>query len=350
MKASDVLKLRLANQLLNTQPFSTPAEVVRWHGAIQAQDYLGSLWAIGLRIPSATENDVELAIANRSIVRSWPMRGTIHYTSPENLRWMLQLLAPRIIKKATPNYKLSGLDNKTFLKSAKIVEAALKHEPVMTREDIYQALERGKIKTDNTRGLHILGWMAQNGIICQANRNGKQFTFTLLDYWLAPTKALSTDEAFAQLAEVYFRSHGPATLRDFAWWTGFNLTEAKKAVALAQEKLTEVKVDDESYWFTEVAKPKKSVSKVYLLPSYDEYTVGYKNRNLFLDEKYKDAARNGIFSPVILVNGKIEGTWKRTIGKNGITIDTTQFHKFSPGDLGLLNNAVKAYKRFLDLK
>jgi hypothetical protein len=189
--------------------------------------------------------------------------------------------------------------------------------------------------------------MAQNGIICQANRKGKQFTFTLLDNWLPPTKPVNADEAFEKLAVMYFRSHGPATLRDFAWWTGFNLTEAKKAIALASDKLTEVKVENESYWFIEDLKPKKSGVKVYLLPSYDEYTVGYKERNLFLQEKYKDAARNGIFSPVILIDGKIEGTWKRVIGKNGATVDTQQFQKFSPRTLEMLNKAVKNYKKFL---
>jgi hypothetical protein len=347
MKGNEIIRLRLQNQLLSNHAFDTVPDVVRWLGAVQAQDYLGSLWAIGSRLEHGTESEVEKAIVNRTIVRSWPMRGTIHFTAPENLRWMLKLLAPRIIKKATPNYKLSGLDNKVFSKSAKIVERALEADPVMTRDDLYQVLERAKIKTDNTRGLHILGWMAQNGIICQANRKGKQFTFTLLDNWIPPCKAITDDEAFEKLAVMYFRSHGPATVRDFAWWTGFNLTEAKKAITLAGEKLKEQTFENESYWLTEELQTNKSKAKVYLLPSYDEYTVGYKDRSLFLSEDHKDAARNGIFSPVILIGGQIAGTWKRTVGKNNVVIDTEQFRKFSPGALDMLKKAVKRYKKFL---
>jgi hypothetical protein len=342
----EIVRLRLQHQLLSIHPFRSAYEVVKWLGAVQAQDYLGSLWAIGSRIENSTEAMIEKAIADREIVRSWPMRGTLHFTAPEDLRWMQNLLAPRIIKKAASVYRKSELDEKVFTKGARIITKALEKNPILTRDELYETLERSKIVTAETRGLHILGWTAQKGLICLAPRKGKQFTFTLLDNWIPATKAIDQQEAFSRLALTYFKSHGPATVHDFSWWTGLTLTEAKQALEIVKENLTEIKSGTLLFYFIEEFMP-NTKPKAYLLPAYDEYTVGYKDRSAFLDEKHIEKARNGIFSPCILMNGQIAGTWKRTLDKRSVNVETTLFAKLPPNAERSLGSAIKDYKRFL---
>jgi len=344
----EIIRLRLQNQLLATSPFKDVYDVVKWMGAVQAQDYLGSLWALGLRIPKSTEVSIEKAIAERKIVRSWPMRGTLHYTPSEDLRWMQSLLAPRIVKKAASVYRQAELDNKIFLKSAKLITKALESNPVLTRDELYQVLEKEKISTGNTRGLHILVWAAHQGLICQANRQGKQFTFSLVDNWIPTTKPLDKEEALSRLAKTYFRSHGPATVHDFAWWTGLTISEAKQGIDSEKGNFSEIKIEKQSFWFLESTTAKK-ISGVHLLPAYDEYTVAYKDRSAFLEEKHMAKARNGIFSPCILLNGQIAGTWKRTLGKNNVHVETTLFTKISLAEKTSIQKEIIRYEKFLGI-
>jgi hypothetical protein len=326
MTNRELLRARLHFQGLEKPAFKTPADMVRFFGAVQAQDFFGSLWAVGQRVENATERSVEAALNDRSIIRSWPMRGTIHYAAPEDLRWMLDLLAGRAIAKAAKYQKDAGLTKKDFVKSRSIIEKELQGK-VLQRSELYEVLERKGITTGNSRGLFIIGQLAHEKIICFGPRKGKQPTFVLLDEWVPKTRAkiLSKDESLADLASRYFMSHGPATARDFAWWLGITTGEALRAIDMVKLK----KIGDYFLSENEFKTDKKQI--VRLLSPYDEFLVAYKERENM----------QSIFQPNIIVNGELAGTWKRSPFKikllkkefeSAVQKEVKRYKKFSEGD------------------
>jgi len=328
MTNGELLRARLHVQGLEKPVFKTPADMVRFFGAVQAQDFLGSLWAIGQRVENATENSVEAALNDRSIVRSWPMRGTIHYTAPEDLRWMLDLLADRAIAKAVKNQQDAGLTKKDFTKSRSIIEKELQGK-ILARGELYEVLERKGITTGNTRGLFIIGQLAHDKVICFGPRKGKQPTFVLLDEWIPKSRSLSKDEAMAELALRYFTSHGPATAKDFSWWIGVTIGEALRAMDMIK-----LKKRDDYYFVNDLTFSKKL--NVRLLSAFDEFLVAYKERE----------DMQSIFKSNVIVNGVLAGTWKRTLGKR-VDIKTKLAIKPSKNVSAELERQLKRYADFI---
>jgi hypothetical protein len=355
MTLSSIAHQRLQQQHIAQADFEKPEDVVSWMGAMQAQDYLGALWAVGLRTKNASEADIENAIANRKIIRTWPMRGTLHFVAPADARWMLKTFTPRIIAKAASIYRQAGLDKKIFTKSAKLLVAALEGGKQLTRKEVYEVLERGKITATETRGLHILGHLAQEGLICLGPRNGKQPTFTLLEEWIPPVKAKADDEAMAAFTLRYFTSHGPATVQDYAWWTGLSATEAKAAHELVKSSLISETIEGITYWMTSKgteAKAKAKSAGVYLLPGFDEYLMGYTNRTPAIDTtRFKQIAGtgNGILNATVVINSQVAGTWKRTLQKNKVTIETAPFDSFNKTQQSAIATAARRYGKFLGI-
>lgn len=348
----NIASVRLSNQHISHPQFDSAEDIVRWMGAVQAQDYSGSLWAIGLRLKDNIETDIESCIRERKIVRSWPMRGTLHFVAAEDLRWMLQLLAPRVIKRAASLYRQAELDNKVFTKSRKILSAALAGGKQLTRNEIYAIFDRAKISSANQRGLHILGYLAQQGLICFGPRNGKQQTFVLIDEWLAPTKAIEREEALAKLTAAYFRSHGPATINDFAWWSGLTLAEVKIGIQLAGVGLIEEKILGQSYWMVPQKKQPTTTRNVFLLPAFDEYLVAYKDRSLAFDSQYVAEVKslgNGIFTSPLIVNGRMVGVWKRSFVKEHLLIQTNTFEPLSKPVVTAVATAARKLGKFLQI-
>lgn len=226
---------RLHSHLLAGNGLATPHDVVAHFGAMQAQDYLGALWAVGVRMQGeATEGEIERAIAERRIVRCWPMRGTLHFVAAEDVRWMLGLLAPRVLRRhGTRLERDFGLDTRTLRRCRTVAERMLRGGNASTRPELYAAFEAAGIATKGSRGLHILFALAHERVLCFGARRGKQPAFVLLDEWLPPSKPKPREEALAELATRYFRSHAPATPADFAWWSGLPLKEAKEAIGLS---------------------------------------------------------------------------------------------------------------------
>ena len=342
---------RLYNQHLGGTPFATPDEVVRWFGAVQAQDFPGSLWAIGMRVKNATEATVEQAIAERKIIRTWPMRSTLHFVSPEDVRWMLKLLTPRVIARSQARCRQLELDAMVFARSRKLFEKALRDGKQLARNTLYAVLNAAGVSTSDSRGLHILARLAQDGVICFGPRAGKQQTFVLLDEWVPPAMQIEQEVALAKLAERYFNSHGPATLYDFVWWSGLKVSDARAGVELAKAALAEDRINGQSYWMAPNASRAKKSATAHLLPSYDEYTVGYKDRSALIDSahvKLLDPVRS-IFSPTLLINGKIVGMWKRTFQKESVFISPVLFTRLRPGERHSLTKTVNRYAEFLGL-
>ena len=217
-KLSRIAQLRLHRQRIAGNKSETPAEAVAWLGAVQAQDYAAALWAIGLRTRDSTALRVEQAIAERRIVRTWPMRGTLHFLAAEDSRWMTALLAPRVIANNKGRLlREFGLDDSVLARCRKVLTKALGDGLPLTRSEVYARLDKAGISTERQRGLQVLGWKAHEGLICQGPREGRQPTFVWLDAWIPATKALSREEALHRLALRYLQGHAPASAADLAW-------------------------------------------------------------------------------------------------------------------------------------
>jgi hypothetical protein len=350
MNEKQLITERLYRQQLSVKKFTKPEEVVAHFGAVQAQDYYGSLWAIALRMKNhVTEASIEQAILDRKIIRSWPMRGTLHFATPARLPWMLKYLTPRVISRAASVYRAAGLDKSVFSKSEKIVQRALEQQTILTRTEMYAELDRAGIETSNTRGLHVLGVLAQQGLICLAPRRDKQPTFTLMDKWIEPKSTPSFEDGLAPLTNQYFTSHGPATLKDFMWWSG--LTKAEALAGIEMSKLIEFEIYDQTFFTTDDAPrrlPKSKNDLCELLPFWDEYTVAYQLRDMMLNEKHIKKHRGKLLSSVIMINGKIVGTWKRAIKNAKVELKMSAFQKFNPDEKEWIKEAAARYGRFLD--
>jgi hypothetical protein len=318
MTPATLLRHRLHNQRLAASPFDDPADLVRWMGAVQAQDYAGALWAIGLRTRNATERMIERAIANRAIVRTWPMRGTLHFTAAEDARWMLDLLAPRVVAASTARLEREyGLDQRTLARSREVVARAR---------------------------------LAHDGLICYGPREGKQQTLALLDEWIPGGKRPARDEALAELARRYFTSHGPATVNDFAWWSGLLLTDAADGLALATGHLVSFGLADRTYWAAPSAPADDSSRRAYLLPAFDEYTVAYRDRDMLGESAHgRPATGMDILRPAIVVRGRVKGSWTRTIAKHTVTVRLSPFTRLPAPARRAVSAAGRRYAAFLEL-
>ena len=356
MTDSDVARLRLRNQGLAARAFENPSDVVRWFGAVQAQDYLGSLWALGLRMRPTSEASVERAVAERLIVRTWPLRGTLHFVAAEDARWMIALMGARTIARAASRYRQLGLDDATFAKSMRVIARALEGGKQLTRAELADALKRRGVATDGQRLIHILNRSALEGLTCYAARRGKQFTFALLEEWAPPSRLPPREEALAELAARYFKSHGPATLEDFVWWSSLTKTDARIGLEAARRSLEHEVFDGRTYWLsssTPVATPdaKDSRPSARLLPAFDEYTVAYKDRSAILHPSHarRPDAATAVLGPTVVVNGRAVGAWKRTLKKDSVVIETSLWTKLKRDETRALEEAARRYGEFVGL-
>jgi hypothetical protein len=336
---SDIARIRLLNQGIADPRFTSAHAVVSWNGAVQAQDYLGALWAVGLRMQNAVEADIERALAERKIVRSWPLRGTLHFVAAEDLKWMLELLAPRVIARSAARLKREfELDAAVLRLCRSVAIGALQGGRQLTRGEFYDLLDRARIRVTASRGLHIIFTLAHERLICFGPRQAKRQTFVLLDEWLPTSKQLKGDDALHELARRYFASHGPATVADFAWWSGLPAVVAKRAADMLgrhRERKTST-VAGRSAW---------------LLPAFDEYLVGYKDRSAVIDPAFarRVNAGGGILNPTIVIGGEVIGTWKRTMKKDAVTITPNLFRALKKSEERMFRDAAARYAAFIGL-
>jgi hypothetical protein len=321
---------------------------------VQAQDYLGSLWGIGLRVPGHTEADVEAAEARRAIVRTWPMRGTLHFVAAADARWMTRLLAPRVLERHAARWRRDfDVDARRLARADEIVTRALEGGKRLTREELYRALEARRVPTGGSRGLHLLLVLAMRGRLCLAGRVGRLHSFALLDEWLPAARELDRDAALAELATRYFVSHGPATERDLAWWAGITLADARLAIDGAQGRLAREILDGETFWRGAAQHARRVASRaphVRLLPAYDEYTVAYADRSPLVETRSRlDARGMGLLSPAVLVDGRVIGTWTRTIKGPRVNVAMKLARRITREEDAALRRAMAEYGRFLGL-
>lgn len=348
----NVARHRLATQHIARPSFDDAASVVRWLGAVQAQDYLGALWGVGLRTRQGTEASVEASVARGEIIRTWPMRGTLHFVAANDVRWMLALLTPRVIAGSAGRYRQLELDEAVFARSGRIAEKALEGGRRLQRPALYALWNKAGIATEGSRGLHITGHLAQKGLLCFGPRDGKQPTLVLLEEWAKGARPRPRDESLGELARRYFSSHGPATVHDFAWWSGLTLTEARAATELARASIEHDEVDGRTLWFGDAVVTRVRKSGAHLLPAWDEYTVAYRDRGDILDPSHarKVNAGGGILKPVVVMNDRIVGTWQRTLGKDAVLVAPVPFRQLDAEGTRAVEVAAQRYGRFLGLR
>jgi hypothetical protein len=361
MEKEDIACSRLSSQHINLNSSArSPGDVLASLGAIQAQDYHAALWAIGLRCGDSTKADVEEAIAEREISRTWLMRGTLHLASSQDVHWMLRLFAPRLLKTAISRDRHLGLGDAVIVKAEGLFARALEGNRRLTRDEMYKVLEKGGIKVAQQLGYHLLYRAAWDGLICFGAHEGRQPTFELLDERIAERRELSNRQALAELASRYFTSHGPATIKDYVWWSGLKTSDAKAGVEGASPGLASEEIDGKTYYLTRKEPPPgEDGGRVHLLPAFDEYLVGYSDRTAMLGNadtqrmlksgKIVFTHSNGIFLPVLVSDGEVVGTWKRTSKKDKTVITIRPFAKLDDEQMKGVEEAAKRYGDFLEV-
>ena len=350
MDLSAISSLRLFNQQIASPNFKTAMELVGWMGAIQAQDFPMSKWAVGLRLPHSTENEIETAFNRGDILRTHLMRPTWHLVSANDIYWMLELTAPQIKSAAKSRNRELELTEAVLRKSREIMLHFLEGNHAMTREELGAHLNQAGIKTNENRLSHILMEAEISGLICSGPIRHKKHTHMLLEERVPKKKHLPKKEALALLARKYFTSHGPATLPDFVWWSGLPVSDARKAVEMIKPEFISATNGSEMYWFSEAVSPTEHLSdSVYLLPAFDEYLISYKNRSAVIaaDHHKKAISNNGIFRPTIVVNGQISGLWKRTFEKEKVIVEFDHFRPHDKDEVNLVVQAAEKYGDFL---
>jgi hypothetical protein len=343
---------RLYSQQIACSKLKTPAEAVAWLVAVQAQDYPGAKWSLGLRLPGSTQADIEQALAEKSILRTWMVRGTLHFVTAADIRWMLALLAPRLIAGSMRRYKELELDEATLTRSNMILATALENGQQRTRTELFAILERNGLATRAQRGIFMLQRASLDGLICQSVMRGRDPLFLALDDSIPPTKPMTHAEALAELAQRYFTSRGPATLQDFGWWSGLLASDARAGLEAVQSQLVQEIWEGQTYWRSastpEVCQDRPRLD---LLPGFDEYLLGYKDRSASLTEpRYKKLTPlNGMFPATIVIDGRVAGTWNRKVAKNSVTLIPNPFTELPPRDYQDLSIATQRYGEFIDM-
>jgi hypothetical protein len=362
LSSADVLALRMVSLLLAARPEGyggepAPADVagvVTWFGAMQAQDINSAAWSFGVRLPGVTTADLDEAFERREAIRTWPMRGTVHYVPPRDAHWMLGLMGSRALAGAAKRRAMLGLDDAIAEAAVDVLGTALAGGKRLTRAHCLDAMRDAGIEVSGQLGYHLLWYASQRGVTCMAPNIGTQQAFTLLDEWVPQPNRPDPDEALATITLRYFRSHGPTTAQDFAGWTGLPITQCRRGMAAVSDALAEVTFDGvrmhvdrallESY------RPAKRSRDVRALPGFDEYMLGYKDRSLMLDDEHKQAivpGGNGVFQPTIVVGGRVVGTWRREVKRGVAVVTVTPLAKLP--SQAAITRTFEPYGRFLGL-
>ena len=365
LSAADAVALRLVSLLLAPRPAgyagdpapTDVAGVVTWLGAMQAQDQGSAAWSFGVRLPGLTLAELDAALERREALRTWPMRGTVHYVPPRDAHWMLELMGRRALAGAAKRREVLGLSEQVANRAVEILADVLRGGKRLTRAQCLAALADRGLPVSGQLGYHLLWYASQLGVTCFAPNIGTEQAFTLLDEWVPDPHRPDPEEALATIALRYFRGHGPAPVTDFAGWTGLPITQCRRGVAAAGDALVEVLVDGvpmvaERALVESYTPPRRRATQVLALPGFDEFLLGYKDRSLMLDPAHKQAiipGGNGVFQPTIVRDGRVVGTWRRTVRRGTVEITVTPLAALSTRDRTAVTAAFRPYGRFLGL-
>ena len=352
--------MRLASQrieLPGRQRFGV-ADTVRHLLAIQAQDFAQALWAVGLRTGGALREEVLDALAAGEVVRTAPLRGTLHFVAAGDLRWLLALTASRTLAAGATRFRELGLDQQTFDRAEDVARRVLAgagdaQGPGLTRDRFLAELQSRGIAVDGQRGYHIIFYLSHRAIVCWGPPRGTQQALVLVDDWIATGAQLDRDESLREITVRYFTGHGPAAVRDLARWAHLTLADATKGITLALDVLERLDFEGGDLWARAsgvgAAGPARRPSRVHLLPGFDEYLIGYQNRAPALAPDLASRVipgKNGIFLPIIVSGGRVAGTWRKTPAAKTPDVMLDPFRGLTAGETADLHRATRSYLKF----
>ncbi|MGJ3509845.1 winged helix DNA-binding domain-containing protein [Enemella sp. A6] len=318
----DISSARIVAQRLVGEQADDPVEVVRHLGCVQAQDLPGALVSVALRTSGRSVDAVRQAFADGGLVRSWPMRGTLHFTRGVDIGWMCALTGPRVFAQSARRRAELGLDEAMLAHSGELAVAAIRERGPLTRAEVLELWEPHGYLEVPGRGYHLLSVLSYTGVLVQGPIRDKEQLFCVLDDLVPDPYTPAGEEALGEWATRYFTSHGPATVADFVRWTGLTVRDAKQAIAVAGDALADADIDGTRYWYDPalpdlLAEHRKEAAGLFLLPGFDELILGYKDRSCTLDPEHEQLVvpgKNGMFRPTVVLDGTVRGVWKRARG------------------------------------
>lgn len=341
---------RLYNQQLEQTRCKTPVDVVAWLGAVQSQEYLSAKWGLWLRLSGVTDDEIEQAFTDGRILRTHVMRPTWHFVTPDDIRWLLMLTAPRVHRFNAHYYRKLELDDDVLKRSNATLIKALQGGQQLTRAELSLELQKAGISTEDLRLGYLMMYAELEGVICSGARRRKQFTYALIEERAPHARTLTKDEALVELTKRYFTGHGPATIEDFAWWSGLTKAEIKRGLEMSKPDIVQEAIDGRAHWLNPSLPAGKTITHTaLLLPAYDEYTIAYKNHDAILDPSYLDMAKSAVYNGVIAMNGQLVGNWKRTLEKKQVMIETALFRPLSESEHEALVATAQRYGEYQGL-
>lgn len=350
----DIIRHRLHNQLLSQTKYTRPDQVVEWLGAVQSQDYAGAKWALAQRLRDATTDaEMDKAFNKGRFLRTHVMRPTWHFVSPKDIRWLLMLTGPRVHAGNAYMYRKLELDKAALRKSYRVMEKVLQGNKQLTRSELGAAFEKAGIHAEGQRLGYFMMSAELDGVICSGGRKGKQFTYALLEERAPQVRPLTRDEALTELVRRYFTTRGPATLQDFTWWSGLTMADARKGIQAVKSHLVSEVWNDQTYWLANSVSPAREKSPAaHLLPNYDEYFIGFKDRSAIGEVARLAGIRPddpSLIAHIILLDGQIVGGWRRTVTKNAVILERNIFTDLTRAQERALAREVDRYSEFLQL-
>jgi hypothetical protein len=351
MPRVDIALQRMRNERLTGTPFRSPDDAVRHLGAVQAQDYPAAKWGIGQRVKNCLDADVERAYAEGRILRTHVLRPTWHFVMPSDIRWMLELTAPRVRKAISYYDQRMELDATTRNRGHAAIARALRGGLHLTRAELGRALGDAGIDARGQRLGHVIMHAELDALICNGAPRGKQHTYALVEERAPGAQSMARDEALGELARRYFISHGPATAQDFAWWSGLTVADARAGIASVRSELARDEIGGKEYWFApgSVSRP-RAEPIAHLLPNYDEYFIGFKDRDALFDPSVPvdTGTRLDVLARhIITIDGRIAGGWRTVAGRDGVTVEARLFASLGAAELKAVEAAAERYGRFL---
>jgi hypothetical protein len=353
---------RLFIQRLQGAKFDKPEDVVSWLGAVQAQEYPGAKWALGLRTAGLNDDAIDISFNAGKILRTHVMRPTWHFVAPADIRWLLELTAPRVHAVNAYMYRQLEIDDSVMQHSISVLTKALEGGQFRTRAELGAALAEAGIIADRMRLGYIVHYAELEALVCSGPRRGKQFTYALLAERAPQAKSLPRDAALAELSERYFTGHGPATAQDFSWWSGLTIADAKAGIEMVKSLLEQLIIEDQTYWFSEASPASaddRERTQAYLLPTYDEYVIGYTDRSAMFEAVHDPDLKDPqalfpegslVFDSLILIDSQVVGTWRRTFKKGAVVIETRPLKTFDDAAYQAIREAAQRFGDFLEMQ
>lgn len=357
LSATEVARARQVSLLLGPHEITSPGGIVEWMGAMQSQDLASGVWSLGVRLADSSVSQVDAALESGEVLRTWPMRGTIHLVPPRDVGWMLDLTAGRALSASARRRAELGLEPATADRAVAVLTDVLSGDGRLTRAAALESLSAAGIRVDGQAGYHALGYAAHSGAICIGPNAGKQQTFVLLSDWAPHQRTLDRADALAELTWRYFRSHGPTTVTDFAGWSGLTLTDARAGVTANADRLSAAAFRGETVWMSadtaERIADGLSEQPARALPGFDEFVLGYKDRSVQVPAAHVDAivpGGNGVFRSTICMDGRAVATWTRRIQRESVGVDVVPFAPLSKRQAAAARVVLNRYAQFLGLQ